>query len=96
MTDQRNSAPPSIDWRDISVWRKVQRERCMAWRTGVDEARRVIWGTRITASLLALLKAPATRVIGFCWPYRGEFDARFAIRRWCDDGAVAALPEVVG
>ena len=49
-----------------------------------------------TVSLLALLKSPAKRVIGFCWPYQAEFDARFAIRRWCDEGAIAALPEVVG
>jgi 5-formyltetrahydrofolate cyclo-ligase len=34
-------------------------------------------------------------VVGFCWPYKGEFDARCVIRRWRDQGATAALPEVV-
>src|SRR5919202_3542481 len=38
---------------------------------------------------------PQEAVIGFCWPYKGEFDARFAVRRWREQGACAALPEVV-
>lgn len=96
MSDQLNSAPQSTDWRDISAWRKAQRDRCIAWRTGVDEAQRVLWGKQMTTALLALLKSPANRVIGFCWPYQAEFDARFAIRCCCDDGASAVLPEVVG
>jgi 5,10-methenyltetrahydrofolate synthetase len=33
--------------------------------------------------------------VGFCWPYKNEFDARFAIRRFRDRGATAALPAVV-
>ncbi len=96
MSDPLNSAPQSTDWRNISVWRKAQRDRCIAWRTGIEEAQRVMWGKQITTALLALLKYPANWAIGFCWPYQAEFDARFAIRRCCDDGATAALPEVVG
>jgi 5,10-methenyltetrahydrofolate synthetase len=34
-------------------------------------------------------------VVGFCWPYKREFDARFAVRAWRVAGALAALPEVV-
>jgi len=96
MTDQRNSTPHSTEWSDIRVWRKAQRDRCIAWRTGIEEAQRVMWGKQITASLLALLQTPAARTIGFCWPYQSEFDARFAVRRCCDAGATAALPEVIG
>lgn len=96
MSEPTKSAPQSADWHDISAWRKAQRDRCIAWRTGVDEAQRVLWGKQMTMSLLALLKFPAKRVIGFCWPCQAEFDARFAIRRWCDAGATAALPEVAG
>jgi 5,10-methenyltetrahydrofolate synthetase len=33
--------------------------------------------------------------VGFCWPYRGEFDPRFAVRRLRENGARAALPRVV-
>lgn len=96
MTDQQSSTPQSTDWRDISFWRKAQRERCVAWRNAVAEVQRVAWRKQITLSLLALLKSPVKRVIGFCWPYQAEFDARFAIHRWCEEGATAALPEVVG
>ena len=96
MTDQLINTPQSMDWCDIGVWRKAQRDRCIAWRKNVDEVRRVMWGERISASLLALLRTPAARVIGFCWPYQAEFDARSVICRWCNDGATAALPEVVG
>lgn len=96
MNEQWIGPPRSKDWCDIQAWRKAQRDRCIAWRTGIDEAQRALWGDRITATLLAMLRRPVTGVIGFCWPYQAEFDARSAIRRCCDDGASAALPEVVG
>ena len=89
-------SPQSTEWRDISAWRRTQRDRCITWRTGIADVQRDRWGSRITASLLDLLREPAKRIIGFCWPYRGEFDARPAVRGWCDAGATAALPEVVG
>lgn len=34
-------------------------------------------------------------VVAFCWPYRNEPEPRFAVRRWRDLGATAALPVVV-
>jgi len=34
-------------------------------------------------------------VVGFCWPYKGEFDARFLIHHLRQGGARAALPAVV-
>ncbi len=37
----------------------------------------------------------AGMTVGFCWPYKHEFDARFAIRRLRDKGATAALPAVI-
>ena len=38
---------------------------------------------------------PDETIVGYCWPYKGEFDARFAVRRWRERGAIAALPAVV-
>lgn len=81
---------------DINAWRKANREWCVAWRTGVDEAQRDMWNRQIAATLLALLKAPATGVIAFYWPHQAEFDARSVMGRCCDAGAIAALPEVAG
>lgn len=89
-------APQSLNRFDLGVWRRAQRDRIIDWRTGIDDAQRDRWGVQITASLLDLLPAPANRIIGFCWPYRAEFDARTVVRAWCDAGAAAALPEVTG
>lgn len=88
--------PASMGWKDISAWRKAQREQWIAWRGTVAETERAAWGKRMTASLCAMLPAPQKAVIGFCWPFKAEFDARFAVHHWREQGAVAALPEVIG
>jgi 5-formyltetrahydrofolate cyclo-ligase len=88
--------PASMDWKDISAWRKAQREHWIAWRGATSEAQRAAWGEQMTASLCPLLPAPQDMVVGFCWPFKAEFDARFAVRHWREQGAVAALPEVTG
>lgn len=90
------SEPVSMSWKDINAWRKAQREQWIAWRVAVPEAQRSAWGERMTALLRALLPAPQKAVIGFCWPFKAEFDARFAVHHWRGQGAVAALPEVTG
>ncbi len=88
--------PASMNWQDISAWRKAQREQWIAWRSAVPEAQRMAWGELMTASLRAMLPAPQKTVIGFCWPFKAEFDARHAVHHWRGQGAVAALPEVTG
>lgn len=88
--------PASMNWKDISAWRKARREHWIAWRGAVPETQRVAWGERMTASLCAMLPAPQKAVIGFCWPFKAEFDARFAVHHWREQGAMAALPEVTG
>ncbi|MBX3664167.1 MAG: 5-formyltetrahydrofolate cyclo-ligase [Burkholderiales bacterium] len=89
------SEPASKEWRDISAWRKAQRAHWIDWRCGVSDEQRAQWGRRMTALLAAGIPVPAGAVVGFCWPFKAEFDARFALRQWRDGGAVAALPEVV-
>lgn len=88
--------PRSTDWPDINAWRKAQRETWIAWRCAVPAAQHAQWGQQMTNSLCALLPAPVRLVIGFCWPFKAEFDARFAVRHWREQGATAALPEVAG
>lgn len=90
------NVPVSMNWQDISAWRKLQRAQWIAWRCAMPEAQRSAWGRRMTALLLAMLPAPQRTVIGFCWPFKAEFDARFAVHHWRQQGAVAALPEVTG
>jgi 5,10-methenyltetrahydrofolate synthetase len=61
----------------------------------VDPAQRQVWNEAITELLLALLPDMQSACVSFYWPFEGEFDPRFAIRRWRERGARAALPVVV-
>ena len=96
MDEPRIDSPQSADWRDIGVWRKAQREQWVAWRIALPETERIARGRRITTSLLTLLPSPQHIAIGFCWPFQAELDPRFAVRQWREQGAIAALPEVMG
>jgi 5-formyltetrahydrofolate cyclo-ligase len=83
------------DSKEIKVWRKAQRVALIDRRASIDAALRRRWNERMTTLLEQGFPALAGRVVAFCWPYKGEFDARFAVRYWRDHGATAALPEVV-
>jgi 5-formyltetrahydrofolate cyclo-ligase len=88
-------AEPLSSWPEIRQWRKAQRAELVAGREAAAEATRHAWNEAITRHLLDGFDVPAEAIVGYCWPYRGEFDARHAVRRWRDRGATAALPEVV-
>jgi 5-formyltetrahydrofolate cyclo-ligase len=81
---------------EVRKWRKAQRPRLIEAREAVDPATRHQWNERMTALLERGFPDLAGRVVAICWPYRSEFDARFAARHWRERGAVTALPEVVG
>ncbi len=83
------------EWNDVRAWRKMQREQLVAHRAALERGQHRQWGEQITELLWNGLPITAGMVIGFCWPFKGEFDARFVIRRWRGQGATAALPEVV-
>ncbi|HEY0335902.1 MAG TPA: 5-formyltetrahydrofolate cyclo-ligase [Burkholderiales bacterium] len=82
-------------WEEIKTWRKAQRAQLVARRQAVPADERKSWNDRITEHLISGFDVPTDGVLGFCWPYKGEFDARYAVRRWREHGVVAALPEVV-
>ena len=83
------------DWNEIKVWRKARRAELIERRARLSREDRTRWNGRITELLEQGFPMLAGMVVGFCWPYKGEFDARFAIRFWRERGATAALPEVV-
>lgn len=72
------------------------RRRLIAARESLDAAERARRSAALEAHLEALLVRLAPRVLGFCWPYRGEFDARALMVRWLagDGSRRAALPVV--
>ena len=82
-------------WDEVRAWRKSQRASFVAARAGVPEAERKHWNERIDAQLFEGFRLPDETIVGYCWPYKGEFDARFVVRRWREEGALAALPAVV-
>ncbi|MCQ9372667.1 5-formyltetrahydrofolate cyclo-ligase [Methyloversatilis sp. XJ19-13] len=80
---------------DLPDWRRTERQRLIAARESVPAVQRAARNVVITALLEHGFPALRRLIVGFCWPYRGEFDARFAIRALRDAGARAALPDVV-
>jgi 5,10-methenyltetrahydrofolate synthetase len=84
------------DWPQISAWRTQQRAALIARRAALPAAQRREWSAAIGACVESCFPLLAGMTIGFCWPYQGEFDARFAIRYFRSRGATAALPAVVG
>ena len=80
---------------ELSQWRKDQRATLIARRMASAPADRAAWNEAITAHLEGGFPSLRTLVVGFCWPYKAEFDPRplvLGLRNW---GARIALPAVV-
>lgn len=71
------------------------RAELIAQRVALPPAQRREWGRSISSSLEAGFSLLAGMTVAFCWPFKGEFDARFAIRHFRERGSTAALPAVV-
>jgi len=82
-------------WLEIRAWRRQQRERLVGERMALAAVEHRDCSAAINAHLGAGFVFPAGTVIGFCWPFKNEFDTRFAIRAYRERGAVAALPVVI-
>jgi 5,10-methenyltetrahydrofolate synthetase len=80
---------------DIKAWRKARRAELLARREAVPVDVRREWNERVTRLLTENFSALAGCVVGFCWPFKGEVDARFFIRHLRQRGSIAALPAVV-
>jgi 5-formyltetrahydrofolate cyclo-ligase len=82
-------------WPEIRNWRKEKRAELIAQRMALEPIRRRHANAAISAHIEAGFAALAGMTIGFCWPFKAEFDARFVIRHFRKQGAAAALPVVV-
>ena len=80
---------------DIKQWRKSARAELLAKRAAIPEQVRQQNNATLTTLLVAGFPMLQRMAIGFYWPFLGEFDPRFAIRRFREGGAVAALPVVI-
>jgi 5-formyltetrahydrofolate cyclo-ligase len=78
----------------LSAWRKRQRQALLARREAVDAQTLERWRAAIDSHLELGFPGLARGTLGFCWPYRGEHDARHVAARFRARGARTALPVV--
>lgn len=80
---------------EVKAWRKALRARLIEARNALDAE--TLTGHRevIDRHLERGFPGLTRGVLAFCWPYKGEYDARFLARRLRERGAVTALPVVV-
>src|SRR5690349_5247857 len=81
---------------ELKSWRKAERERLIAAREQLDPPTRARFGQRIDDHLRRAFPGLVTATVAFCWPMRGEYDARGLVATLRAAGAVTALPVVVG
>ncbi|HTQ77099.1 MAG TPA: 5-formyltetrahydrofolate cyclo-ligase [Burkholderiales bacterium] len=80
---------------ELKTWRKAERERLIAAREALGPALLERFRLRIDASLERAFPGLAAARLAFCWPIRGEYDARHLARTLRERGALTALPVVV-
>jgi 5-formyltetrahydrofolate cyclo-ligase len=83
------------DWAEVRSWRKARRAELIAARVGAGARRRAGWDAAITAQLLEGVPNLKWLVVGFYWPFKGEYDVRTIARQLHAMGARLALPVVV-
>ena len=80
---------------ELTRWRDVQRANLLAQRTSLSTDQHRSWNDTITALLLQGFPLMRGSILGFYWPFKGEFDPRFAIYSLRQAGARVALPVVL-
>jgi 5-formyltetrahydrofolate cyclo-ligase len=80
---------------DLRGWRRAERQRLLALRTGVAQRERGEWGQAIETRLRTLLQEQPGIVLGVYWPFQGEFDPRSLIDWLTAQGSAVALPAVI-
>jgi 5-formyltetrahydrofolate cyclo-ligase len=88
-------SPSGDDWPAVRGWRKAERDRLVAARLALPRAEREAANAAIATALAALTHRRAGRLVGFYWPFKGEFDPRPLARQLVGQGIRVALPVVV-
>src|SRR5262249_30122854 len=79
----------------LKDWRKATRDRLIAARTALSAEQLESMRRRIDGHLELSFPGLARCRLAFCWPIKGEYDARHFARTLRDRGALTALPVVV-
>jgi len=83
-----------MEWSDVTQWRRSQRERLLEERIQAGHKQRSQWGQVMEAQLMDWFVEQPPAIVGFYWPFKGEFDARPLVERLLEQGHSAALPVV--
>ncbi|HZO01872.1 MAG TPA: 5-formyltetrahydrofolate cyclo-ligase [Burkholderiales bacterium] len=84
-----------MDATTLKSWRRSERERLIAARLAITPTVLDGWRRRIDGYLERSFPGLARCRLAFCWPIKGEYDARHLARTLRDRGALTALPVVV-
>jgi 5,10-methenyltetrahydrofolate synthetase len=79
----------------LRAWRRAERERLIVARAALSPGTLDSWRRRIDGYLEGSFPGLARCRLAFCWPIRGEYDARHLARTLRTRGALTALPVVV-
>jgi 5,10-methenyltetrahydrofolate synthetase len=80
---------------ELKRWRKAERERLIAERAALAPQVREAWRLRMDRVLERSFPGLAHCRLAFCWPIKGEYDARHIARTLRAQGSLTALPVVV-
>lgn len=80
---------------ELTLWRKEQRAELLRRRMAASQEDHDKWSQIVNQYLEEGFSILSKLVIGICWPYKAEFDPRFAAKKFRDQGARIALPAVV-
>jgi 5-formyltetrahydrofolate cyclo-ligase len=86
---------PEMTADELRAWRAAERRRLIGERERLDAGTLEGFRRRIDAHLERSFPGLETARVAFCWPMRGEYDARPLADRLRARGAVTALPVVV-
>lgn len=83
------------DAANLRTWRKAERERLIAAREALPAETLDAFRQRMDAFLELSFPGLSSGRLAFCWPIKGEYDARHFARTMRERGALTALPVVV-
>jgi 5-formyltetrahydrofolate cyclo-ligase len=89
------AAGSAQNWVEVRLWRKAKRAVLIERRLAMKAAERAARSDAITAALLPALPSHPGALIGFYWPFKGEYDPRPLVRSLHVQGIRLALPVVV-
>ncbi|HKD77824.1 MAG TPA: 5-formyltetrahydrofolate cyclo-ligase [Ktedonobacterales bacterium] len=84
-----------LTWEQIRRWRKEQRDALIERRMAIAPDDRRRWSEQITNHITQLLASRRPTLLGFYWPFRGEYDARRLVESLHTQGIGLALPVVL-